>query len=315
MKPTKTEKKWLAQNTSFQEDLPGYWGGDWGCDSEYGNLRAVLLRRPGKEIENVQSVEDVRWLDIMDPGLAREQHDSLANFYESQGISVHYVEGMREDRPNALFMRDTMLMTPEGAVVGRQAMACRRGEERYVSESLGRLGVPVIRTVSGTGIFETACCLWIESGAVLIGSGNRSNLEGCRQVEEILKSMGVEDFLRMQVPFGYAHIDSIVSFVDKKTVVFDPSRISWDIWNALKDRGFQLLEAPSPEETDSLALNFVALAPGIVVMAAGFPETKRFLESHNIQVHEVDVTELRKGWGSLHCMTAVLERDTVGRIF
>jgi N-dimethylarginine dimethylaminohydrolase len=312
MKSTRSEKKWLAKNTSFQDDLPEYWGSDWGCDSEYGILRAVLLRRPGKEIENIQSLEDVRWLDTMDPSLARDQHDSLADFYRSQGISVHYVEEMREDRPNALFMRDSVLMTPEGAVVGRQAMDCRRGEERYASEALARLGVPVIRTVSGTGIFETACCLWINAKTVIIGSGNRSNHEGCRQIEEVLQAMGVEDFLRIQIPYGYAHIDSLVSFLDKETAVFDPARISWDVWNDLRDRGFRLLEAPSPEETDNLALNFVALAPNVIVMASGFPKTKSFLESNNIQVYEVDVTELRKGWGSLHCMTAVLKRERVG---
>jgi N-dimethylarginine dimethylaminohydrolase len=205
-------------------------------------------------------------------------------------------------------------MTPEGAVVGRHAMACRRGEERFASQTLGHLGVPVIRTISGSGIFETACCLWIDAKTVLIGSGTRSNFEGCRQIEEILQTMGVEDFLRIQIPYGYAHIDSIVSFIDKKTAVFDPARISWDIWSELQNREFQLLEAPNPKETSDLALNFVALAPGTVVMASGFPETKKFLENNNIQVYEVDVTELRKGWGSLHCMTAVLKREPVGSV-
>ena len=48
-------------------------------------------------------------------------------------------------------------------------------------------------------------------------------------------------------------------------------------------------------------------------MAAGFPETKKFLAASGIRVSEVDVSELRKGWGSLHCMTAVLKRDPIGR--
>jgi arginine deiminase len=47
------------------------------------------------------------------------------------------------------------------------------------------------------------------------------------------------------------------------------------------------------------------------VMAAGYPVTKKFLEDHHIQVIEVEITELRKGWGSLHCMTAVLKREPI----
>jgi N-dimethylarginine dimethylaminohydrolase len=314
MKPTKTKKEWLSLETSISEDLSEYWGGDWGCDSEVGKLRTVLLRRPGKEIEGIADPEECRWLDVMDAKIAREQHDALAELYRTQGIEVHYVEKMREDKPNALFMRDNVLMTPQGAIVGRQAMDCRRGEERYAAEALALLGVPIVRTISGRGVFETACCLWMDAGTVIIGTGNRANKEGAAQVEQALGAMGVEHFLHLQIPYGYAHIDSIISFVDKKTAVFDPAHLPWDVWTALKNRDFRLFEAPSPHETLDLALNFVTLAPGKILMAAGYPETKKFLENHSIQVIEVEIAELRKGWGSLHCMTGILRRNPIGRL-
>ncbi len=313
MKPTKTKKEWLSLETSITEDFPEYWGGDWGCDSEVGTLRSVLLRRPGKEIEGISDPEECRWLEVMDPHAARDQHDTLAELLRSEGVEVHLVESMREDKPNALFMRDNVLMTPQGAIVGRQAMACRRGEERYAAEALARLGVPIVRTISGTGVFETACCLWVDAGTVIIGTGNRANQEGAGQVEEILGSMGVEHFLSLPIPYGYAHIDSIISFVDEKTAVFDPARLPWDVWTSLKKRGFKLFEAPSPMETQNLALNFVALAPGKILMASGFPETEEYLRSRGVAVMEVEISELRKGWGSLHCMTATLKRDPIGR--
>jgi N-dimethylarginine dimethylaminohydrolase len=313
MESIKTKKEWLALETSIAEDFAEYWGGDWGCDSEVGKLQAVLLRRPGKEIEGITDPEECRWLDIMDAEIAREQHDALAELYRSEGVQVHYVEKMRNDRPNALFMRDNVLMTPQGAIVGRQAMACRRGEERYAAEALARLGVPIVRTISGTGIFETACCLWVDARTVIIGTGNRANKEGAQQVEQALDSMGVEYFLHLPIPYGYAHIDSIISFVDRKTAVFDPARLPWDVWTVLKNRDFKLFEAPAPQETKDLALNFVTLTPGKILMAAGFPETKEFLQSRGIAVHEAEISELRKGWGSLHCMTAILRREPVGR--
>ena len=314
MKPTKTSKKWLALETPIRDELTTHWGGNWGCDSEVGTLKTVLLRRPGPEIENVKDPETVRWQGIMGPEKARAQHDALAEYYSSNGITIHYVEKMRKDRPNALFMRDTVLMTPEGAIVGRQAMECRRGEERFAAEALAALGVPIVRTISGTGIFETACCLWVDAGTVIIGTGNRANMEGFRQVLEVLRPMGVERFLHLQIPYGYAHIDSIISFVDKKTSIIDPARIPWDVWNSLKEMGVKLLEAPSPEETQNLALNVVAVAPGHIVMASGNPVTKKFLGKQGIQVDEIDLSELFKGWGSLHCMTAVLKRDHLGRL-
>lgn len=44
-------ERWFPLETTFEEDLPKLWG-DWGVCSEVDKLRAVLMRRPGKEIEN-----------------------------------------------------------------------------------------------------------------------------------------------------------------------------------------------------------------------------------------------------------------------
>jgi len=315
MSPLNIPEKWLALNTSMREEFTEYWGGDWGCDSETGTLRAVLLRRPGHEINHIHSADDWRWREIMAPMKARAQHDALAEFYRSRGVTVHYVEKMRKDRPNGMFMRDNILMTPDGAIVGRQALECRRGEERYAAEALAALGVPIIRTISGTGIFETACLTWVDAETVIMGTGNRANWEGYYQMEGALREAGVEYLYHIEIPYGYAHIDSIVSFVDKKTAIVDPLHVSWNILNALLERGITILEAPSPEETKNLALNVVAVAPGSIVMAAGNPVTKKFLEDNGIEVTELDMSEILKGWGSIHCMTAVLKRDPVGKLF
>lgn len=45
MVPIKTSKKWLALETNMRDELSTYWGGDWGCDSEVGTLKAVQMYR------------------------------------------------------------------------------------------------------------------------------------------------------------------------------------------------------------------------------------------------------------------------------
>ena len=44
-------ERWFPKETTFEEDMNLYWG-DWGVASEVEKLRAVLLRRPGREVEN-----------------------------------------------------------------------------------------------------------------------------------------------------------------------------------------------------------------------------------------------------------------------
>ncbi|MDR2527787.1 MAG: amidinotransferase [Synergistaceae bacterium] len=305
-------EKWFADLSTFEESLLPAWGRRWSVSSEVGRLRAALLRRPGKEIEAVKNPADWRWKDVMDPQRARDQHDALAETYRSFGVDVFYVDEQREDRPNALFMRDNVLGTPEGAILCRQATAFRRGEERAVALALAKIGCPIVRTISGKGVFEGACGIWLDRETIVLGTGVRSNEEGVRQVEDVLRAMGVVNFLRFQIPWGHAHLDGLMNLVDRKKALLFPWQVPYDVVDALIRRGFQIIEAPSVEEVKrGSAVNLVALEPGRVLMSKGNPLTKAVLEKNRVEVLEIEVDELMKGFGCLHCMTAFLERDPI----
>jgi len=301
---------WFAQETPFASEVKDYWGGDWGVASEVGNLKAVLLRRPEAEIDNMADAARWRWKELMDPEVARSHHDAMAEAYRQHGAKVYYVEEMHTDRPNALFMRDNMFMTPEGAILARQAIAARRGEEMYVAKALAELGVPIVRTISGHGVFEGACALWINRETVVLGTGNRSNKEGAQQVMETLGYMGVKHFVPFPIPFGHAHVDGLMAMIDHDLAMIFPWQTPHDVWRALRDRGIQVLEAPSVDEVkEHASVNFVTLAPRKVVIAKGSPRTCELLDRHGVEIVEVDISEIHKGWGSMHCMTAPLKRE------
>jgi len=303
-------ERWFALETDFADDLPRYWG-PWGADSETGKLRAVLLRRPGPEAEDVDPSE-ARWLDRMDIDRARRQHDALAQVYRDGGADVHYVKDMDPHKPNALFLRDLVAMTPEGAIVGRPALAARRGEERYVARTLSALGVPIIRTISGTGVFEGADLMWVDAETVIIGVGNRTNREGAEQVEEVLRRMGVQTFIYFQIPYGHAHIDGLFNIADLDVCVFFPWQTPFEVADVFRRRGYRMIEIDSPHEAKrTMASNFVCLEPGRVVMPRGNLRTQAKLEEAGVRVISLDVSELQKGWGGIHCMTAFLARDSV----
>lgn len=305
-------ERWFKDETPFIDDMDEVWGRKWSVFSEVGKLQAVLLRRPGKEIENMADPERWRWGDVMDPVKAREQHDNMANLYREHGVDVYYVENQREDRPNALFMRDNVLGTPEGVILCRHALKIRRGEEKAVAGALGKLGVPVIRTISGSGVFEGACAIWIDQETIILGSGVRSNEEGVRQVKEVLANIGVCNIIDFNIPYGHAHLDGLMNIVDRKKALIFPWQTPYQVVEKLKYKGFTILETPSIDEVKKgMAVNLVALEPGKVVIPAGNIETRKFLEKNDVEVIEIDVSELMKGYGSLHCMTASLAREEI----
>ena len=300
-------ERWFPMETSITEDMKNLWG-DWGVCSEVDTLRDVIVRRPGAEIENFDW-QAARFRAPVDPERFRAQHDALMDIYRAHGVKVHYIEEQRADRPNAVFCRDLLLMTPEGAIVTRPAMEARRGEERYMAKALADLGVPIIRTICGSATFEGAMGLWIDRHTIVLASGVRTNREGYEMVEYELRRMGVTDIIHMQIPYGHAHIDGLLNMASHDVAVIHASQVPYDVCDALKKKGIKLLECPSRVEAkETLAINFVAIEPGTVVMPAGNPRTQELLEKNGIKVIPVDYDEVLKGYGAIHCCTAFLKR-------
>lgn len=300
-------ERWFPKESFFEDDMNEYWG-DFGVCSEVDTLKAVLMRRPGKEIEDFNARE-VRFSDEpVDVDLMRRQHDEVADIYREFGVKVFYVENQREDRPNAVYCRDLVFMTPEGAILARPGMAARRGEERYVAEALAKIGVPILRTISGDGMFEGANAMWVDRHTCVVSTGVRCNRSGFEQVKYELERMGVE-VLHMQQPYSNIHIDGLMNTASNDVVMVHASQVPYDILDMMKKKGYKILEAPSQTEVrETFACNFVALEPGYILMPEGNPRTQELLEKNGIKVRTVNISEIIKGKGALHCMTAYLKR-------
>ncbi|MEW9052008.1 MAG: arginine deiminase family protein [Neobacillus sp.] len=306
-------ERWFPAETSFSDELKDLWG-NWYCDSEVGRLKAVLMHRPGIEIEGIteENFAEFRFRAPMNPVRARRQQDQLAEIYRVHGVEVHYVEGQRDDKPNAMFMRDLLFMTPEGAIVCRPAIPARRGEEKAVARTLATLGVPIIKTINGDGFFEGASAMWVNRETVVIGTGSRTNESGALQVERELRNIGVKNVIRTQIPYGSIHLDGYMNMADKNKLVIFPWHTTYDCMKQLLDLGIELIELPYIDELkQGMSLNFVAIAPGKVVMPTGNPLTKDLLIQNGIEVIEVEMDEIINGWGAIHCMTAFLNRDPI----
>lgn len=310
--PLPADESAFASPASFEEQMPQLWG-DWGCCSECGRLRAVLLHRPGAEIATVTDPAAALFIERMDLERARAQHDALADLYRQNGVQVHYISNVPLNRPNAVFARDLVAMTPEGAIVARMGTSVRRGEERYAAEALGRLGVPIVRTITGTATFEGADLMWANRDLAFVSISRRTNPEGAQMVAAELRRMGVGEVVFVHVPYAEGHLDGFMNFPTRNTAVVFPVQVPFTVIEALHRHGFRLIEIDSIQEIRwGCGLNFVALEPGRVIMpAAGNVEVPAKLRAAGIECIEIVLDELMKGGGSVHCMTAFLKRDEV----
>jgi N-dimethylarginine dimethylaminohydrolase len=303
--------RWSPRLASMTEDMATTWG-DWGVSSEIGRLRAVLLRRPGPELDAVTDFDAMQMRSDLMPDVVRAQHDALADAYRAHGVAVHEVEHGRIDKPNAMFVRDLMLMTPEGAIVTRPASTVRAGEERLIAEALARLGVPILMSVHGSGIFEGADVAWIDMDLCFLAEGLRTNEAGANQVERMLREIGVSQVVRVGLPHGAMHLDGVLAILDRDLAAIWPRRTPFKVVDTLRRRGFSFIEVEDEAEAQNrLPMNFVALAPGEILMPAGGERMRARYEEAGVRCHSVDISECINAGGGIHCMTGFLNRDQV----
>jgi N-dimethylarginine dimethylaminohydrolase len=299
---------WSPRTAPLRQEIGALWRA-CGVETEWAALKTVLLHRPGPELEALADPNAVQMLAAMDIGRARAQHDALARAYREAGVSVFYVEPSETPPPNLMFVADLLFMTPEGAILGRPASTVRAGEERWVARRLAALGVPILRSVRGTGVFEGADAAWIDPETVLLATGLRTNAAGAAQVTSFLEETGVK-VIPVGLPHGAMHLMGTLRFPDRDLAIAWPGRVPYAAVQALRARGYTVLFLPDEGEAERrMALNFVTLGPRRILMAAGNPITQKFYEQAGIVCHTVEVDELLKAAGGIGCMTGVLERE------
>jgi arginine deiminase len=301
---------WSPRTQSLGQELGTLWG-DWGVGLEWANLQAVLLHRPGPEIEGLTEPNEVQMLAPIDAELFRQQHDALAAAYRKADVKVHYLNPDGRTTPNNLFCADLLFMTPEGAVLARPASTVRAGEERHVARRLAALDVPILLSVHGNGVFEGADAVWIDEGTALVSTGLRTNEAGADQVTWVLRNIGAE-VVRVDLPFGSMHLMGTLRLAGPGIAVGYPGRTPHRAVRALRERGYRLLWAPDMDEVKRMALNFVTLGPHRILMAANCPRTQAMYEAEGIECVTVEIDELAKAAGGMGCMTGILKREGGG---
>ncbi|HEY8417021.1 MAG TPA: arginine deiminase family protein [Limnochordales bacterium] len=304
------------------------WGQRWGCTNDVGRLRLVLLHRPGPEMKVIDSSkydpeidalidDDEQWYFRSDtaPDLERmqAQHDKLAQVLRDEGVQVEYVDGSPRN-PKAIYTRDTAIAVNGGAIicrmgpVGKYPGTGRRGEEAYVTRKIASLGMPILRTIHGTGLFEGGSFCFLNERNAAVGMSYRQNEEAVRQIEEVLAVQGVKVH-RVPLVGHSLHLDGCIVMVDVDVALIRITRLPYWFLDLLKELGIRTVEV-HPED-DPRTVNCLAVRPGRVIMCTGSERTQERLAKLGIEVIPIEYDEVHKGGGGIHCSTLPLVRDPI----
>ena len=305
-------------------ELEATWGRVWGLSNDVGRIRTVLMHRPGPELEIVDSSKRIEaigsygdlaehWYfqseEPPDIAVMQAQHDAFVAALERRGVEVVYQQGVGPTQLKAVYTRDPLIMVKGGAIVNRMGTRIRRGEERVTSQTLAALGVPILRTLSGSAVMEGGSFAWLNDTNAVIGTGVRVNREGARQIGEVLASQGVT--LHVIDLVGYdIHIDVAYAQLDTDLALVNPMNLPHSFLQLLTELGIETVEL-TPRD-DGWIINGLTVAPREFLMPPGASDrTISELERRGVQIEVLEYDKVHLNGGGLHCSTTPLYRDPV----
>jgi len=222
---------------------------------------------------------------------ARAQHAEYENLLASIGLRVEHLAPL-DDQPDAVFVEDAALALDELAIVAPMGAASRAGESASVAKALERwLPVHYLTppaTLDGGDVLRIGRRLYV-------GCSRRTNTAAVEQLAKLLLPHNYE-----VVPVavtGALHLKSACSFVGDNTLLANPEWLDLS-----RFAGMHMLSVDTSEAWGASVL----YVDGHVVMPAGFPRTRRMLATRSANVHEVELSELRKAEGGPTCLSIIL---------
>lgn len=241
------------------------------------------------------------WMDAgtpVDSALVVEQWENLRRTYQELGHEVHTIEPV-EGLPDMVFAANCGLVV-DGRVLGANFRYPQRKAEAPAYHAwLAGAGYDEL-TVS-SAISEGEGDFTVVGDLILAGTGFRTDPEAHDEARELFGRRVVT--LELVDPRFY-HLDVALAVLDDETIMYYPGAFSLESQDVLAEL---FPDAIIATEQDAEALGLNAVSDGAnVVLPVDAKELADRLAEQGFTPVMVDLSELKKGGGSVKCCTLEL---------
>jgi len=220
--------------------------------------------------------------------LIQKQHDAYIKTLEHLGLEVTVMDP-QPDYPDAYFVEDTAVVTPEVAVITFPGATSRQGEQTSMEPVLSRFRK--IEKIKTPGTLDGGDVL-MAGERFFIGVSDRTNKDGARQLGAILETYGYA-WDTISVGEGL-HLKSSINYVGKNRLILTAPFKDLSLFD-----GFDKIVL---DETETCAANTLWINDTLI-LPKGFPLARKQLSVLKLPIIELDVSEVAKMDGGLTCLS------------
>ncbi len=245
----------------------------------------AFTRLPGENFANGLTTAS---LGLPNYELILKQHQAYRQALLSVGLDV-VVLPAEPDYPDAYFVEDPAIVTPNIAVMTRSGAPSRQGEGKSLEPFLEYYR-PIFH-IQPPGTVDGGDILMVGNN-FFIGLSERTNAEGAAQLAALLAAAGHRS---ETVPVaGGLHLKSGVNYVGSETLLVDKTLAG--------HQAFAHYDKIVLDDDEQYAANTLWVNDALL-MPKGFPKTYASLAHLGLKIIELDVSEVRKMDGGLTCMS------------
>lgn len=284
----------------------------YGSQSMVGALKRVVVKRPEEAYIDEAQI-DAQWetLGYLErPDLARaiEEHRQFVELLEAAGAEVDCLPADTRTGLDSVYTHDPVAsVTDQGAVLAYMGKDARLAEPSAMDLYFRERDIPVLGHIEPPGMIEGGDVVWLNERLVTAGLTYRTNGEGLRQFQALLKPLEIDviavPMVHWDGPGAVLHLMSVISMLDKDLAVVYERLLPIPFRELLQALKIEMIPVPD-EEYDALGCNVLAVAPRHCLIRGGNSITAQRLRDAGCRVEEFDGDNICfKGSGGPTCLT------------
>lgn len=231
------------------------------------------------EIESTVNVE-----------LAKQQHLQYCETLRQVGLTLIPIDA--DDRyPDCCFVEDPAFVIGDKAIISNMGAKSRIGEEKEVENTLSKF--KKVYKIDPPGTIEGGDVLRINE-KIYIGLSKRTNRFAIHQVNNVVSEYGYQ-VIPVKIEY-MLHLKSACTYLGNNSIVMSPGHFDEDIFSEYNKIVIPKIEAHG---ANCLCVN------GKVLVQKGCPQTVELIENEGFETVQIDLSEFRKGGGSLSCLSII----------